>query len=209
MIDTCKAGLPRPRAPCDPHVRPGQRSSDSSRARSGFESIGPEANLRDIARRACVAQGTVHHFPAKQALFSAIITERLRELTSLARLLRAGHAPGEAFTAFLTAAVEHARHNQSLAAVFDVAGGDADMEAASREMNADSRSCLIRPKPKAPSAATSASRTFTRSPTPSSPWTLTRQPATRTAPGSSPSSSTACAPDLNAAPDLARRVPCT
>jgi AcrR family transcriptional regulator len=107
-------------------------------ARSAFESIGPEANLRDIARRAGVAQGTVHrHFPTKQALFSAIITERLRELTSLARQLRAGRAPGEAFIAFLTATVEHARHNRSLAAVFEEAGGDEDMEAAGREMNAE------------------------------------------------------------------------
>lgn len=107
-------------------------------ARSAFESVGPEASLRDIARRAGVAQGTVHrHFPTKQALFSAIITERLRELTSLARQLRAGHGPGEAFTAFLTATVEHARHNRSLAAVFDEAGGDDDMGAAVREMTTE------------------------------------------------------------------------
>jgi AcrR family transcriptional regulator len=75
----------------------GNRAKFLAAARSGFESIGPEANLRDIARRACVAQGTVHHFPTKQALFSAIFTGRLRELTSPARRLRAGHAPGEAF----------------------------------------------------------------------------------------------------------------
>lgn len=107
-------------------------------ARAAFELTGPEANLRDIARRAGVAQGTVHrHFPTKRALFSAIITERLRELTSLARQLRAGRAPGEAFIAFLTATVEHARHNRSLSAVFDGAGGDEDMEAAGREMNAE------------------------------------------------------------------------
>jgi AcrR family transcriptional regulator len=107
-------------------------------ARSAFESIGPEANLRDIARRAGVAQGTVHrHFPTKQALFSAIITERLRELASLARQLRAGDAPGEAFIAFLTATVEHARHNRSLASVFEQAEGDEDMLAAGREMDAE------------------------------------------------------------------------
>lgn len=107
-------------------------------ARSAFESVGPEANLRDIARRAGVAQGTVHrHFPTKQALFSAIITERLRELTSLARQLRAGHRPGEAFIAFLTATVEHARHNRSLATAFEEAAGDQEMEAASREMSTE------------------------------------------------------------------------
>lgn len=107
-------------------------------AQSAFESIGPEANLRDIARRAGVAQGTVHrHFPTKQALFSAIITGRLRELTSLARELRSGRAPGEAFIAFLTATVEHARHDRSLSVVFEEAGDDEDMEAAGREMNAE------------------------------------------------------------------------
>lgn len=108
-------------------------------AQSAFESIGPEANLREIARRAGVAQGTVHrHFPTKQALFSAIITERLRDLTSLARRLSADRAPGEAFIAFLTATVEHARHNRSLAAVFEKADGDdEDMEAAGREMNTE------------------------------------------------------------------------
>ena len=107
-------------------------------ARSAFESVGPEANLRDIARRAGVAQGTVHrHFPTKQALFSAIITERLRELASLARQLRAGHAPGEAFIAFLTATVEHARHNRSLASVFEEADRDENMQAAGREMSAE------------------------------------------------------------------------
>jgi AcrR family transcriptional regulator len=107
-------------------------------ARSAFESIGPEANLRDIARRAGVAQGTVHrHFPTKQALFSAIITERLRELAGLARELRAGYGPGEAFIAFLTATVEHARHNRSLASVFEQADSDEDMHAAGREMDAE------------------------------------------------------------------------
>jgi AcrR family transcriptional regulator len=116
----------------------GNRAKILAAARSAFESTGPEANLRDIARRAGVAQGTVHrHFPTKQALFSAIITERLRELARLARQLRAGHSPGEAFIAFLTATVEHARHNRSLASVFEEAGGDEDMQAAAREMSAE------------------------------------------------------------------------
>jgi AcrR family transcriptional regulator len=116
----------------------GNRAKILAAAQSAFESIGPEANLREIARRAGVAQGTVHrHFPTKQALFSAIITERLRELASLARQLRAGRAPGEAFIAFLTATVEHARHNRSLATVFKEADGDEDMEAAGLEMNTE------------------------------------------------------------------------
>ncbi|MFE9327201.1 TetR/AcrR family transcriptional regulator [Nocardia sp. NPDC052278] len=106
-------------------------------ARSAFETLGPQANLREIARRAGVAQGTVHrHFPTKQALFSAIITERLQELTRLARQLRTAHNAGDAFITFLTATVEQARHNRSLASVFDQAGGE-EMQTAGREMNAE------------------------------------------------------------------------
>ncbi len=112
-------------------------------ARSAFESLGPQANLREIARRAGVSQGTVHrHFPTKEALFSAIITDRLRELAALARQLRADREPGEAFIAFLTETVEHARHNRSLASAFEEAGfeesgGTQEMQAAGQEMSAE------------------------------------------------------------------------
>lgn len=107
-------------------------------ARSAFDSLGPQANLREIARRADVAQGTVHrHFPTKQALFSAIVTERLRELTQLVRQLRSDHDPGEAFIAFLDATVEQARHNRSLASVFNEAEGSEEMQTAGHEMNTE------------------------------------------------------------------------
>lgn len=107
-------------------------------ARSAFESLGPQANLREIARRAGVSQGTVHrHFPTKEALFSAIITDRLRELAGLARQLRADREPGQAFIAFLTETVEHARHNRSLASVFEESGGTGEMRAAGQEMSAE------------------------------------------------------------------------
>ena len=100
--------------------------------------MGPQANLREIARRADVAQGTVHrHFPTKQALFSAIITERLRELTQLVRQLRAEHDAGTAFMMFLTTTVEQARDNRSLASVFEEADGSEDMQAAGQEMDAE------------------------------------------------------------------------
>lgn len=107
-------------------------------ARSAFEAIGPDANLREIARRAGVAQGTVHrHFPTKEALFSAIITDRFRELTRLARQLSADRAAGDAFFAFLGATVEQARHNRSLSSVFQAAGGSPEMQAAGQEMGAE------------------------------------------------------------------------
>jgi len=107
-------------------------------ARSAFDDLGPQANLREIARRANVAQGTVHrHFPTKQALFAAIITDRLRELTELARRLRDEHDPGDAFIAFLTATVANARDNRSMAAVFEEAGSTEEMREAGRQMDAE------------------------------------------------------------------------
>ncbi|WP_067894728.1 TetR/AcrR family transcriptional regulator [Nocardia vaccinii] len=107
-------------------------------ARSAFDDLGPQANLREIARRAKVAQGTVHrHFPTKQALFAAIITDRLRELTEFAEQLRAEHDPGEAFLAFLTATVANARDNRSMAAVFEQAGSTEEMREAGRRMDAE------------------------------------------------------------------------
>lgn len=107
-------------------------------ARSAFDDLGPQANLREIARRANVAQGTVHrHFPTKQALFAAIITDRLHELTQLARELRAEHDPGAAFIAFLTATVANARDSRSMTAVFEEAGSTEEMRAAGREMDAE------------------------------------------------------------------------
>jgi AcrR family transcriptional regulator len=107
-------------------------------ARSAFEAAGPDASLREIARRAGVAQGTVHrHFPTKEALFSAIITDRFRELTRLARRLSAERNAGEAFFAFIEATVEQARHNKSLASIFQDADGSEEMRAAGQEMGAE------------------------------------------------------------------------
>lgn len=105
-------------------------------ARSAFEERGPDANLRDIARRAGVAQGTVHrHFPTKQALFSAIAVDRLRELADLALTLGADQPPGAAFLSFVSATVERAHHNRSLAAVFAGAGDDPTVQVAEEKLS--------------------------------------------------------------------------
>jgi AcrR family transcriptional regulator len=107
-------------------------------ARAAFEAIGPDASLREIAHRASVAQGTVHrHFPTKEALFSAIITDRLQELTHLAQQVSASRAPGDAFFAFIAAAVEQARHNKSLSSVFQATDRTAEMRAAGEAMGAE------------------------------------------------------------------------
>lgn len=107
-------------------------------ARAAFETIGPDASLREIARRAGVSQGTVHrHFPTKEALFSAIIIGRLQELTRLAQLLSASRAPGDAFFAFIASAVEQARHNRSLSSVFQASDSAGELRAAGQAMGAE------------------------------------------------------------------------
>lgn len=107
-------------------------------ARAAFEEVGPDVNLREIARRAGVGPGTIHrHFPTKEALFGAIITARFAELTELARRLRTGHEPGDAFFALVRATVEHAARNRSLSAAFGSAEGGPEMRAAGAEMEAE------------------------------------------------------------------------
>jgi AcrR family transcriptional regulator len=71
-------------------------------AREVFAESGYGAPLDEIAARAGVGPGTVYrHFPAKEALFEAVVTARVTDLVRDARA-RAGAAdPGEAFFGFL------------------------------------------------------------------------------------------------------------
>lgn len=104
-------------------------------ARSAFEELGPEANLREIAHRAGVAQGTVHrHFPTKQALFSAIAIDRLQDLAALARALGTQRPPGPAFLTFVTETADQARQNRSLATVFEEADNQSAVRAAAQQL---------------------------------------------------------------------------
>ncbi len=86
-------------------------------AREAFATEGPAVSLDDIARRAGVGAGTVHrHFPTKDELVRAVLTDRLREITVEAQGLAEAADPGRAFFDFFGRLADHARENLTLAA---------------------------------------------------------------------------------------------
>jgi AcrR family transcriptional regulator len=63
---------------------------------------GAEAQIQDVARQAGVGVGTVYrHFPTKEALFTAVIDDRVKSVVASGRALIDSVGPGEALFAFL------------------------------------------------------------------------------------------------------------
>ncbi|MEW9552601.1 TetR/AcrR family transcriptional regulator [Nonomuraea sp. NPDC050783] len=72
-----------------------------------FAEEGTEASLGRIAQRAGVGAGTVYrHFPSKDILLEAVLTEQLDALVAAADRWRARAAPGDALFGFLLEVVE-------------------------------------------------------------------------------------------------------
>src|SRR6476659_7252539 len=92
-------------------------------ARQAFAESGYGVPLDEIAARAGVGPGTVYrHFPAKEALFEAVVTARVADLVRDARA-RAGAAdPGEAFFGFLGRLSGEAAAKRDLPDAISVAG---------------------------------------------------------------------------------------
>ncbi|WP_454788311.1 TetR/AcrR family transcriptional regulator [Mycolicibacterium lutetiense] len=71
-----------------------------------FAADGLSVPIDEIARRAGVGAGTVYrHFPTKEALFQAVIAERIRGVVEEARTLLAEADPAEAMFTFLRSMV--------------------------------------------------------------------------------------------------------
>jgi AcrR family transcriptional regulator len=71
-------------------------------ARAAFGAEGSEVSLDEIARRAGVGAGTVYrHFATKEALFEAVVFDRIGELVEEARSLLDDPDPGRAFSSFV------------------------------------------------------------------------------------------------------------
>jgi AcrR family transcriptional regulator len=71
-------------------------------ARSAFGAEGSDVSLDEIARRAGVGAGTVYrHFATKEALFEAVVFDRMGELVEDARALADDPDPGRAFSSFV------------------------------------------------------------------------------------------------------------
>jgi AcrR family transcriptional regulator len=90
----------QPRVPRADAVRNRARLLEVAYATFAAEGLGVPVD--EIARRAGVGAGTVYrHFPTKDALFAAIITDRLSRHTRVAAEVAEQHEPGPAFFAFL------------------------------------------------------------------------------------------------------------
>src|ERR1700691_811098 len=71
-------------------------------ARGAFGAEGSDFSLDEIARRAGVGPGTVYrHFATKEALFEAVVFDRIGELIEEARALLDDPDPGRAFASFV------------------------------------------------------------------------------------------------------------
>jgi AcrR family transcriptional regulator len=101
----------------------GPRRADARRNRSrileaaleAFAAEGRLVPLDEIARRAGVGAGTVYrNFPTKEALFTAVITERFESIIEEARSLADADDPGERFYGFLMWVVERAMFNHAI-----------------------------------------------------------------------------------------------
>jgi AcrR family transcriptional regulator len=85
-------------------------------AQAAFAAEGLAVPLDEIARRAGVGAGTVYrHFPTKEALFEAVILDRIIRFVDAARKLAAADDPGAAFVEFLHRLVAGAASAKDLA----------------------------------------------------------------------------------------------
>ncbi|WP_230421334.1 TetR/AcrR family transcriptional regulator [Actinomadura soli] len=104
-----------------------------------FAADGRLVPLDEIARRAGVGAGTVYrNFATKEALFKAVVTDRVDRIIDEARaLVAADDDPAEAFYGFLIWVIERAMFNHGLCdalamdmGTFDESGKDAEFTAA-------------------------------------------------------------------------------
>lgn len=85
-------------------------------AQEAFAAEGIAVPLDEIARRAEVGAGTVYrHFPTKEALFEAVILDRLTRFVDYARKLAAAEDPEAGFFEFLHLLVTGAASSKDLA----------------------------------------------------------------------------------------------
>src|SRR5437016_445533 len=84
-------------------------------ARVAFAESGYGVPLDEIAARAGVGPGTVYrHFPAKEALFEAVVAARVADLVADARRRSQAADPGAAFFGFLARVGEEPRVKRDL-----------------------------------------------------------------------------------------------
>jgi AcrR family transcriptional regulator len=92
-------------------------------AREVFAESGYGVPLDEIAARAGVGPGTVYrHFPAKEALFEAVVAARLEDLVADARARAGADDAGTAFFGFLARIAEESAAKRDLPDAISIAG---------------------------------------------------------------------------------------
>src|SRR4051794_14417580 len=95
-------------------VRNRRRVLDAATA--AFAAEGLSVPVAEIARLAGVGTGTVsRHFPTKEALYEAIVLERVEALVARAAELRGTRSAADAFFGYLEHLVDVAAANRGLA----------------------------------------------------------------------------------------------
>src|SRR5258706_15367722 len=98
-------------------------------AREAFARHGLGVPIDDIARAAGVGAGTVYrHFPTKETLYAAVLTDRVASLVARARSYR----DGEGLFRFLAEFAEHGTGNRALAEALALSGLDVQAELGTR-----------------------------------------------------------------------------
>ena len=92
-------------------------------ARAAFGADGLSVSLDEIARRAGVGPGTLYrHFPAKEALFEAVLQDRLQRLADEAGALRDAQDPGAALLGYVDRLIAEAALKRDLVDALASAG---------------------------------------------------------------------------------------
>jgi AcrR family transcriptional regulator len=105
-------------------------------AAAAFTAEGLGVSVHEIARRAGVGTGTVsRHFPTKEALFEAIVLDRIERCVMSARALASTREPGAAFFAYFALMVNAGAVDRGLADA--LVGGGFDIDAAAERSEHD------------------------------------------------------------------------
>ena len=107
-------------------------------AAAAFAEDGMSVSVAEIGRRAGVGTGTVsRHFPTKEALYKAIVLNRVAEIVADASRVVADNEPGAAFFAFFEYMVGRAAADKGLAEALGGDGFDIETTAAHSDHDPD------------------------------------------------------------------------
>jgi AcrR family transcriptional regulator len=116
-------------------------------ARAAFAADGLAVPLDEIARRAGVGPGTLYrHFPAKEALFEAVLQDRLQCLADEAGALRDAQDPGAALLGFVDRLIAEAALKRDLVDALASAGTElsAGLAGTGAQIRGGMRDLLVR-----------------------------------------------------------------